>query len=185
MQREKLCFREISQHRLLTELYLESELEISEEWTETSGVFLSEAAFVAENDLVTGDYCEQMTGLQMEISDDCDKAAFKAPMQNDKIIGAYSLSHRFGVTVLDYIAVKKDARQMGLGSIILRRVKEKCRELGDTKIYLTDKAKVFFLKNGAKEISDSLPLYSKLLGDCAECLQRGRDCFPTVMEITL
>ncbi len=184
MQGDRTAFREISLHCLLTEFYLESELEISEEWTETSGVFFSE--IVVENGAVLADYCcEKDASSRENLPDDRVKPAFEALIRSGNMIGAYSLSRRFGVTVLDYIAVKKDARQKGLGSIILSRIKEKCRENGVEKIYLTAKAREFFLKNGAKEISDALPLYGELLGECAECPQRGKECFPSVMEITV
>lgn len=186
MQSEDIVFVNVSQHRLLTEFYLESELEISEDWTKTSGVFLSEAIFIANNNDIADTNCTSPN--KNSLINKCDiriNHDFKSSAQGSKMIGAYSLSRRFGVTVLDYIAVKQDARQNGLGSVILSRIKEKCKELGVEKIYLTAKARGFFLKNGAKDIPDTLPLYGKLLGDCAECPQREKDCFPSVMEIEI
>ena len=100
-----------------------------------------------------------------------------------RLTAAYSISRRFGVMILDYIAVSPELRKSGIGSILLDRIKEKCRELSEKKIYLTAKARGFFLKNGAREIGETSLLYSSLLGECAECDQRGRECFPSVMEL--
>lgn len=101
------------------------------------------------------------------------------------IKGAYSLSRRHGVVMLDYIAVKSDLRKIGIGSILLKRIKERCKKDGIKRIYLTAKAKDFFLKNGATELSGEHELFDSLLGECAECLQRGKDCFPAVMMIEI
>ena len=166
MQCVSTSFSAITEHKLLTELYKEAELEISEGWIEESGVFFSEAMFLrAEADKVK----------------DCD-----CGKENDKIlIAAYSLSKRYGVTVLDYIAVRKDLRKSGIGSLLLDRMKEKCREFSAAEVYLTAKARDFFVKNGARELSEALPLYEKLLGDCVQCEQRGKYCFPSVMMINI
>ncbi len=159
MRGGKFVFREVSRHPLLTDFYHDAELEISKDWTKTSGVFFSEAVFCVEENGKTLFY------------------------QDGDMLGAYSLSRRFGITVLDYVAVKRDARKNGVGSVLMRRIKEKCREQGMDKIYLTAKAHDFFIKNGGRELSCDFPLYSELLGECNECPQRGSVCFPTVMEI--
>ncbi len=189
MQSGEIVFFEVSQHGLLTGLYLESELEISESWAETSGVFLSEAVFfVNENDVNengnTVFCCDCISGERLLSKENTENSrTSEVSLQSGDMVGAYSLSRRFGITVLDYIAIKKDVRKNGVGSAVLRRIKEKCRESGVGKIYLTAKARDFFLKNGGVELPSDFPLYSELLGECAECPQRGKDCFPTVMEI--
>ncbi len=147
-------FSEITEHRLLTELYFECGLEISDGWAEKCGTFFSEA-FFSENGEID---------------------ALNGEMQ-----AAYSLSRRFGVTVLDYIAVKENRRKSGIGSLLIGRLKEKCKSIGVCEIYLTAKARGFFLKNGATEVSNVSPLYIKLLGECAFCPQRGKECLPSVM----
>ncbi len=186
MQSGGITFFEVSQHELLTGFYLEGELEISEDWIETSGVFLSEAVIVVNKGDKEDFYCGCSNGEKTSCQENADTAnRFKLPALNDNIKGAYSLSHRFGVVVLDYIAIKKDVRKNGIGSALLHRIKEKCGELRVEKIYLTAKARDFFLKNGAKEVAAGFPLYSELLGECAECQQRGKECFPAVMEIEI
>lgn len=151
-----MIFSEITEHKLLTELYFECGLEISDGWADNCGVFFSEVLF----------------------SGDGDSDALKG-----EITAAYSLSKRFGVTVLDYIAVEECRRKSGIGSLIIGRIKEKCKSIGVSEIYLTAKAKDFFLKNGATEISDGSTLYISLLGECTECPQRGKGCFPSVMRL--
>lgn len=166
MQRKNASFSVISEHNILTELYFRCGLEISENWVKESGVFFSEALFFKA------------------VSDE-EKSCDTCKNDIESLIGAYSLSRRHGVTVLDYIAVKKDHRNGGVGTILLDGVKEKCEALGIGKIYLTAKAGGFFLKNGARELSEEMPLYGMLLGECALCDQRGRDCFPSVMTINI
>lgn len=151
-----MIFSEITEHGLLTELYFECGLEISDGWAEECGVFFSEALF----------------------SDNGDADASGGEMQ-----AAYSLSRRFGVTVLDYIAVRERRRKSGIGSLLIGRIKERCECIGVSEIYLTAKAGGFFLKNGATELPDASPLYIKLLGECAFCPQRGKECFPSVMRL--
>lgn len=102
---------------------------------------------------------------------------------NGDIACAYSLSERFGVTVLDYIAVEASERGKGVGAEMIERVRKKVRELGKSRVYLTARAKRFFEKQGAVPLDPVHPLYAELLGECAECDQRDRVCFPCVMAI--
>ncbi len=101
--------------------------------------------------------------------------------ENGDIMCAYSLSERFGETVLDYIAVSDGLRGKGLGATMIERVKDKARQGGKSKVYLTARARDFFERQGAFELSETHPLYLKLLGECAECSQRNNVCFPCVM----
>lgn len=156
-EKKSMIFSEITEHESLTELYFECGLEITDDWTDKCGVFFSEAL----------------------LSEEGDGASF------GEITAAYSLSRRFGVTVLDYIAVKERRRKSGIGSLLIGRIKEKCKSIGVSELYLTAKAKGFFLKNGATEISDGSPLYVSLLGECAECPQREKECFPSVMRLEI
>ena len=165
MHGEELSFSEILRHDILTDFYAISGLEISDGWEKESGVFLSEALF--END------------SESNVLGDVGTSG------NAKTIAAYSLSSRFGVTVLDYFAVSQGYRKSGIGSFLLNRIKEKCRERSIDRIYLTAKAGEFFAKNGAKELSKGEPYYRELLGECVECEQRGKDCFPRVMVLIL
>ena len=190
-----LIFSEVVRHGDLTGFYLDAALEIEKGWEKESGVFFSEVAWLsnalkncerdgerAENGVFSA---EKRDGLSDCITRACGPfvSADDSGLRNSLPVAAYSLSRRFGVTVLDYIAVSTDLRKSGIGSILLERIAGKCRELSEKKLYLTAKARGFFLKNGAREIGKESPLYPLLLGECAECDQRGRECFPAVMEM--
>ena len=170
MYNGKIFFSVVSEHKELTDLYLSAELEISQGWEEESGVFFSEAALESDG------YNTANRGVE---NDNCFSRF------EEGVIAAYSLSKRHGVTVLDYIAVKKDLRKSGIGSVLLDRIKERCKKDGVEKIYLTAKAKGFFLKNGARELPKNNPLFKSLLGECCECAQREKECFPVVMAIDI
>ena len=100
---------------------------------------------------------------------------------NGEILCAYSLSKRFGETVLDYIAVSDTLRGKGIGAEMINRIKEKVRRNGQKSISLTARAREFFEKQGAMPLPETHGLYSALLGECAECEQRNAVCFPCVM----
>ena len=105
--------------------------------------------------------------------------------ENGDIMCAYSLSERFGETVLDYIAVSDGLRGRGVGAEMIERVKEKAKRVGKSKVYLTARARDFFERQGAKELSETHPLYIKLLGECSKCAQRNTVCFPCVMVFNI
>lgn len=192
-----LIFSEVVRHGDLTGFYLDAALEIEEGWEKESGVFFSEVAWLSnalKNCERDGERAENgvFSAEKREDLSDCITraggtfvSADGSGLRNSLPVAAYSLSRRFGVTVLDYIAVNGSQRKGGIGSILIDRIKKKCRDLNEKKIYLTAKARGFFLKNGAREIGEKSPLYSVLLGECAECDQRGKECFPVVMEIDI
>ncbi len=101
--------------------------------------------------------------------------------ENGDIMCAYSVSERFGETVLDYIAVSDALRGRGIGAEMMERVRKKARQDGKSRVYLTARARTFFEKQGGRELSKEHPLYLKLLGECSECEQRNNTCFPCVM----
>ena len=175
MNNEKMFFSVVTEHKALTDFYLSAGLEISDGWEKESGVFFSEAVFYRNKYKMSCKKESEGDGRhRCDSFHDCDNT-----------VAAYSISKRYGVTVLDYIAVKDSLRKSGIGRKLLDRIREKCRKDGVDKIYLTAKAKGFFKKSGARELSASEPLFKSLLGECAECTQREKDCFPAVMVIDL
>ena len=196
MEDGRMTYINVSTHRVLTSFYFDAGLEINEGWEKESGVFLSEAvidrtAHEGENNGLEKESryvcrddgkCVERENVILNENASCDQCS---AVKSKNIVAAYSVSMRYGVAVLDYIAVKKDRRKSGLGCEILKRIKEKCRDMCLDRLYLTAKAKGFFLKNGAIEIFEDSPLYLPLLGDCAECSQRGKECSPAVMMIKI
>ena len=169
-------FTEITDHSILTHFYAENKLEISNDWANSSGVFLSEFVIKEDN--------QKYIKTDKEILMLCNKNE-ETPNLVISPIAAYSLSKRYGVIILEYIAVKSDQRKNGIGSLILKRIKEKCKEFGSDKVYLNAKAIDFFRKNGACEVPCNSQIYLKLLGDCTDCMQRNKNCHPYVMYINI
>lgn len=129
-------------------------------------------AFYKENELEIENGWEFLSGVY-----------FSEAVLTEKgdIMCAYSLSERFGETVLDYIAVSGELRGKGIGAEMIKRVKEKAKQCGESKVYLTARARGFFERQGACELPEDHPLYLKLLGECSGCDQRNAVCFPCVM----
>ena len=98
---------------------------------------------------------------------------------NGVFCGAATVSNRYGISVLDYIAVVSDKRNCGYGRLLLENVKSELKQKGINELYLTAKKPDFFRSCGAKDTKE----YSALLDECLSCLQYKKSCFPEVLVL--
>lgn len=96
--------------------------------------------------------------------------------ENGQLIGAATLSMRFGVVLLDYIAIAPAYRKSGLGKRLFLLVLAQNPSIKT--LYLTARAPGFFQALGCKK-EDAFP---QLLGECLHCPQYQNECTPAVMR---
>lgn len=122
----------------------------------------------------------------IEVSDDItrdDGAIFSINcVEGGKIVSAATLSYRFGVFILDYIAVDPNHRKKGLGEKAVAAVKSKAKELGAEKVFITAKNPEFFKKIGFLEGS---PDGVDMNADCVGCPQFNNGCTKLPMYIEI
>lgn len=93
-------------------------------------------------------------------------------LENNKIIGAVSISVYKGKSFIEALAVDKKYRGKGYGKLLIK----KAIDMLDGDIYVISKVHDFYLKNGFK-YSDA-----DLLGKgCKTCQEYNVTCFPKVM----
>lgn len=126
----------------------------------------------------------QQNGL--EVSDDIlvdDGAVFSIKcVEGGKTILAATLSYRFKVFILDYVAVEPDYRKRGLGEKAVTAVKVKAKELGAKKLFITAKNPEFFKRIGFLEGS---PDGVDMNADCLGCPEFNNGCRKLPMYIDL
>lgn len=122
----------------------------------------------------------------LEVSDDLghdDGAVFSVKCdQNGKTVVAATLSQRFGVYILDYVAVDQKFRKKGLGEKVVTAVKHKAKELGADKLFITAKSPEFFKKLG---FSEGSPQGVDMNADCIGCPELNKGCKKLPMYIDL
>ncbi len=120
----------------------------------------------------------------LEVSDDIagdDGAVFSVKCVEDgAFLSAATLSLRFGVYILDYIAVDPEFRRQGIGEKTVAEIIKKAEGLGADKVYLTARNPMFFEKIGFKEGS---PNGVDMNADCVGCPQFGNGCRKLPMYI--
>lgn len=122
----------------------------------------------------------------LEVSSDLvrdDGAIFSIKcVKDDKIISAATLSRRFEVFILDYVAVDPDHRKKGLGEKAVAEILSKAKQLGVKKVYITSKSPTFFKKIGFLKGS---PEGVDMNADCVGCPQFNNGCTKLPMYIEI
>ena len=95
-----------------------------------------------------------------------------ALLENEKIIGAFSISIYKNKSFIEALAVDKEYRNNGYGRWLIGKSIEKLEK----PIYTISKVDEFYLKNGF--IYDDLDLIGK---ECKTCDNYNITCFPKVM----
>lgn len=101
-----------------------------------------------------------------------------AIMENNEIIGAYTLSFRLNHYILDYIAVKVCKFKKGYGTRLVENLLQYAKENNIKDIYLVAKEPEFFYKTGAKYIVDDIGY----LDECKKCEYYPAYCNPKMMK---
>ena len=114
--------------------------------------------------------CEFYRENGLEVSDDIEKddgAVFSIRLTEDgQTTAAATLSHRFSVYILDYVAVDKQHRKNGLGERLVDEIKAKASLLSADKLYITAKSPEFFKKIG---FVNGSPVGIDMNADCVGC----------------
>ena len=122
----------------------------------------------------------------LEVSSDLvrdDGAIFSIKcVENGKIISAATISRRFEVFILDYVAVSPYRRKNGLGERAVSEILSKAKQLGAKKVYITSKSPMFFKKFGFLEGS---PDGVDMNADCVGCPQFNNGCSKLPMYIEI
>lgn len=93
-------------------------------------------------------------------------------LENEKIIGALSISNYRNHSFIEALAVDKEYRNKGYGKVLLKKA---IQEL-ESPIYVISKADEFYLKNGF--VYDDIDLISD---ECKICEEYNVTCFPKVV----
>ncbi len=93
-------------------------------------------------------------------------------LENEKIIGAFSISIYKDKSFLEALAVDREHRNKGYGKLLLEKAIEKLEK----PIYTISKVDEFYLKN--KFVYDNADLIDK---ECKNCSKYNVTCFPKVV----
>ena len=117
-----------------------------------------------------------------------------AARRGETLLGAATVSRRFRRLVLDYLAVKPEARGLvqhrvhipaearglGLGKALTEKCVCYARQLGETALWIAAREPDFYQKLGAKETEDDA-----LLEDCRRCPDYRKNCLPKELVFDL
>lgn len=135
----------------------------------------------------TGNYEELIplftsSGLEMHLDGNKPPhmiTCWRVSDESGEILGGISIEAQDGFYKIGDIAVKKELRATGIGSMMMEHAMKRLRDLGANEVYLTAKAPKFFEKLGFTYItSEETPD----IFNCKTCVQRGTDCFPEFMK---
>lgn len=93
-------------------------------------------------------------------------------LENEKIIGAVSISIYKEKSFIEALAVYKEYRNKGYGKILIEKAIEKLEK----PVYTISKVDKFYLKNGF--VYDNADLIDK---ECKTCDEYNVTCFPRVV----
>ncbi len=103
-----------------------------------------------------------------------------AARRGEALLGAATVSRRFERLVLDYVAVKDEARGLGLGRYLTECCLSFAREAGETALWIAAKEPEFYKHMNAEETDDTA-----LLADCLRCPEYLRNCRPKELVFNL
>ena len=133
-----------------------------------------------KHDALTGLY--RSAGL--EIGEDwieaCRPVFSVAARRGGTLLGAATVSCRFRRLVLDYLAVKSEARGLGLGKKLTERCIDYVRQAGETALWIAAREPEFYKRLGAKDTEDTA-----LLEDCRHCPDYRKNCQPKELVFDL
>lgn len=109
-----------------------------------------------------------------------DNALFSLKAADGNILaGGATLSERYGVAVLDYVAVIPEYRNINIGKALVEKVLEKAGELNFDEVFFVTKVEGFFKKLGAVPTDE----HKELISECIGCRQYMAECRPVLMKM--
>ena len=141
-----------------------------------------EIRFQAETAHSTFTELYRASGLEIEEDweKECRPVFSVAARRGTDLLGAATVSERFGRLVLDYIAVWPEFRVKGLGRRLTEWCADYARKKGEEKLWLAARTPGFFRALGAAETGGT-----ELLGECVGCPDFGNECHPIEMIIQI
>lgn len=129
-----------------------------------------------------GTFTELYRASGLEIGADwekeCSPVFSVSARRGTELLGAATVSRRFGRLVLDYIAVWPECRVKGLGRRLTETCADYARKQGETSLWLAARTPGFFRALGAAETGGN-----ELIGECLGCPDYGKACRPIEMVI--
>ncbi len=120
----------------------------------------------------------------LDIGDDwldiCRPVFSAAARSGGRLLGAATVSRRFGRMVLEYLAVETEARGKGLGKKLTDRCLAFASGAGETELWIAAREPDFYRKLGAVDTEDRA-----LLADCSRCPDYQRGCEPKELVFRL
>ena len=141
-----------------------------------------EIRFQAETAHSTFTELYRASGLEIEEDweQECRPVFSVSARRGNDLLGAATVSERFGRLVLDYIAVWPEFRVKGLGRRLVDACADYTRKRGEKKLWLAARTPGFFRALGAAETGGT-----ELLGECVDCPDFGCECHPIEMVIQI
>ncbi|MDD4125289.1 MAG: GNAT family N-acetyltransferase [Eubacteriales bacterium] len=130
-------------------------------------------------------YNKELEALYLSegLETDGTKDAFYSVEAKDggTLVGGITLSRRYGVTVLDYVAVLPEYRKHGIGRTLVDTAFKTAKDKNIREIFLVTKAEGFFAKLGAVRTDE----HNELLSECFSCSRYMEKCRPVLMKIRI
>ena len=103
-----------------------------------------------------------------------------AARRGKTLLGAATVSRRFGRLILDYLAVKPEARGLGLGKRLTESCLDYAKAAGEPALWVAAREPGFYRHLDAQETDDTA-----LLADCRCCPDYMKACSPIELVFKL
>ncbi|NCA93525.1 GNAT family N-acetyltransferase [bacterium] len=115
-------------------------------------------------------------------TDGAESAFYSAEAKDgDALVGGITLSYRYDVMVLDYVAVLPEYRKRGIGGTLVDMALKTAKDKNIREVFLVTKAEGFFIKLGAERTDE----HEELLSECHMCSRHKKECRPVLMKIRI
>jgi N-acetylglutamate synthase-like GNAT family acetyltransferase len=99
---------------------------------------------------------------------------------DDILVGCATLKFEDGSHFLEYVAVDADARNRGIGAMLVAKIEEEARSRGMSELWAKARSPGFYERIGFRVLGEG-ERGPKSLESCRECPQFRKSCFPAVV----